>query len=275
MNAMIGSSDLPLWIRLGFVGIFLAIGMLFLRFAKSGTAGCVIDVGEAHGDPMRERLAAAITRREAYERRHVPSSVLNAVLCVSIALGIAFTPMPIALAFMLLFAGSIALSSISWFFARRSDARRAASLTRRSSPVSWMIAVPAIVACAATLVYADALPVMVAIDVVCTLIVLEIARRTLSAPSYVGGDDPEVDRYVDDRLRTWRTAWALGLATAPSFVLTMLGSFGTDAPISTLHLVAAFITVVAYAFGIGSLLKQKWQRKELDRAGIRAAAMHG
>ena len=114
----------------------------------------------------------------------------------------------------------------------------------------WFVPFP-IGSALCTLAFWDVDPLGVAIVDTATLVMLALSYVIVADSTFVSGDDPLVEQYVDNRLRATRFMFVIVAASGPPFLFTILTEVAY--PRSLPHVIAALLCDV---FFIGAMIVQ-------------------
>lgn len=239
------------WLHWYMVGFFVLFGILMLairrRFASAGSM-----VRVSCDEPYAPRLRAAVARRERLEA--LPSSVLAIAIAIA-SLGAAAIGLFVTGADTLLYAFvSLVLTfslAAAYVKLRRSGGRRMASLRarRREAIVPPWLSAGVAVAAVSPLAFVDVAPVAAVLVTLAAVAIGVLGDAAARLPAILPGDDPAVDEYVDDRLRSVRAVNLTATACAPVYVFdavtwvfaTARAGFGAA---GALHLAAMLFALV-------------------------------
>jgi hypothetical protein len=217
--------------------------------------------------PDAQRLCAAIERREALEA--LPGAAMgrwSGGASLAAALLAACTPVPPTLLYAIVCVVLALTFASAYLRLRRAGARRVASLRARSrakTVPAWLTALVAVAAVSPLTFLGDA-PLAAALVTAAGLLIAFLGDRVVHLPALLGGNDPAVDEYVDDRLRAVRSTNLFATATAPAFVFATITATllrvqdGSD-PLSSLHLGAMGVSFLAW------IVASAWQYVQMRR----------
>lgn len=247
------------FLRWFWAGFFVVFGIFQMtrgrNFLSASTADCFLKVSGPEAERTVTRIEAAVERRQAAEGTRVPlglwmgwfsfllaavaatgtvhpPTVLYAVLCLGMSLGVAAI-------FLRL---------------RNSQAMRVALLSARSvdsvMPSYWFVA--AVISALSLLAYTtDSQYRLAAILVsVSSLISVALAWRLANLPALLSGIDIPAEQIVDDRLRFYRSRSAMVFAVAETFVFCAqaLGERNPAQLVSYLITTVLFFAFAAWMF---------------------------
>ncbi|GEM_PF-2416739 len=265
--------DFEAWSRWYWVAFFAISGIVLLLGRRRFTPGDLALVRmPVLAPPETERLQAAVARRDALESFPSAAMATGIALAALIAavLG-ALTSAPISLLFAMLclvLAGTVAYGYIRL---RRAGTRRVASLRARhqsSAIAPWMMTA-AVVAAVSPLVFIDAAPLPAIVVTAASVAIALVGVRVAQLPALLSGVDPQVEAYLDDRVRALRSVNLVGLATAPAYVFEStltIGAHGASWP----HAIAWIaVTFAAFAASISQIatIKRRPDASEIARWG--------
>jgi hypothetical protein len=244
-----------IWIRWYMTAFFVLFGA-YLIWKRA----CLAQVGplvqRPPGGPAAERFDAAVERREELES--IPgeaigwttggSALIAALLCAFTRV----TPTLLYALVCLVLAGSLAAA---YFSLRRNGARRVASLQprRQSAAIPSWLGAAAALGSVLPLMYLDLAPLAAVVTTAAALTIAIVGVRVAQLPAMLPGDDPEIDAYLDRRLRAVRAVNLIATSTAPPFVFVVFtAALSPQAAFAGWHAsatlgAAAFLLVAACA----------------------------
>ncbi len=253
---------------IGAFSVFFGIRTLW-RGADTFRAGCYFKA-EKRDRTLGERFAAVVARREELEGDATPAARMLGVAAVAIGVLVLIQTIVPLVAYALLCVVLAVTMSYVYSQMRNRSERRAASLQPRTAtttvPGIWYAGgilaalLPLAFAIVPSLVQTQPVVPAVIIALACTAIVYTAARLSQMA-ALLAGDDPEIELYVDDRLRRMRVSSLLMLAYAVSFVFIVfelapehrLTGASLAVGASSFVLLAAFSAWLAVKFFFGRM----------------------
>jgi hypothetical protein len=263
---MVWTEDFPRW----YIGSFLILfGILMIW--KGRSFGCCkrffyLELRDPH---LKDRFAPVIERRSELEGDNTTTRRI-AGYCAAFFGALVFLKVtsPVV-GYALLCADLAVINSQLYLRMRNRSARRAASLQPRSItsavPAVWFAGgiVASILPLALWNVHSARGSAFV-VAVSCAVIVW-LAARTSDMAALLAGDDPDIEVYVDNRLRWSRVAGLLVLAYAVSYVFIAMSK--VDAASTSALINAAFTASWVLFFGFGI-----WAAVVFFRGRMRAKA---
>ncbi|MBV8490390.1 MAG: hypothetical protein JO199_07675 [Candidatus Eremiobacteraeota bacterium] len=222
-----------LWIAgfLAFFGVVIAV-----RGGAFAAGTCYVS-SRGWSPAAEERLNAALDARK--EAENIPHwfQPVQAGLCFVLAALAAIPAIPAVLPYTL---SIVCLSAISWIAFtrfRHATQKRVAILTPRqlhdSLPRLPLALVLASIATDVWLAFTTTYTIAWLALAVAAAVLVFISWNVATAPALILGADPQIEQYVDDRLRAVRALSAISVAGAPPIVLLGLtrefGTAGTTA----------------------------------------------
>jgi hypothetical protein len=261
------------WLHWYMIGCFvlLGVGMIAWRncFANVGAFIRVRSLGSA----QEERLRTAIARRERTE--DLPGAAMGITIgATSLAAAVvgALTPVPVVLLYAAVAVVLSATLAAAYVRLRRAGLRRIASLRPRTSGsvIPWWLQTLVVVAAVSPLTFIDAEPVAAVLVTVASVGIALLGERVAKLPALLGDEDPVVDAYLDDRLRSVRAVNVLATAAAPAYVfeaITFVLAAVTSRNVAALHVVAMLVALAGLLAGCAWQFRLMWrpQRPDLER----------
>lgn len=212
-----------------YVGGFLTLFGLFIVWKGDGFNSCsrlfFFELRDAH---LKDRFTRVVERRKGLESGNdwawrlagVSASVFGVLVLVR-----ALNPL---IGYALLCADLAVVISQIYLSMRNRSERRAASLQPRTPtstiPLLWYAGGIATTLLALSLVVYPTLRISAVIVGAACLAIVVVAARTAQMAALLAGDDPDVEVYVDNRLRWSRIAGLLILAYASSYVFIAMST---------------------------------------------------
>ena len=208
------------WVHWYMAAFFVLFGAILIAKRRRLADACTLVPRICGDDLAQERLHRALEQRSSAEA--ISTSLGVGVGLCSIALGVLavfpWAPVVLLYAFMTL---SLAFDLVRTYVRMRgAGRRRAASLVARRPwlVVPWYVFVLAFVAVLSPLVTVRGADFTGAIVAVSGLLILITAWNVASLPALLIGEDPVVERFVDERLRLVRTLNLIATSNAPAVV---------------------------------------------------------
>ncbi|HEY0394683.1 MAG TPA: hypothetical protein VGD01_09330 [Candidatus Elarobacter sp.] len=245
------------WYMIVFFALFGA-GMVLWR-NELARVGPLIGVAALDGAD-EARLRVAIERRERLER--LPAAAMgNTVGCAALAAAVAgtLTPAPTVILYAVVCVVLAATLAAAYVRLRRAGPRRVASLRARtlSTIVPWWLQTVVAMAVVSPLAFVDVEPVAAVLVTGAALAIAVLGERVARLPAILSDEDPLVDAYVDERLRSVRAVNVLATATAPAYVFEaitlVLGAMETHR-FPPFHTTAMLIGLAGLVVGVGAQL---------------------
>ncbi len=206
-----------------YVGSFLTLFGLFILWRGEAFSSCSrFFYLEMHDALLKDRFAPVVARRKELESGNDWAwrvAGLSAILFGILVIVRALSPV---IGYALLCADLAIVMSQIYLSMRNRSERRAASLQPRSAtssvPVLWYVGALLISLLALTLTGYPNLRVPAIIVAAACITIVVVAARTSQMAALLAGDDPDIELYVDTRLRWSRVSGLLALAYASGYV---------------------------------------------------------
>lgn len=234
------------WFWVTFFAVF-GIGVLVMPRSEIGAkrTGWLLRVED---ESVKSRVQAALRKRCEMEKIAPFVKIIPGAVSLIVSAVAALTPVePGVLYGIVLLSGALSMT-LAFVQLRNRQPVRVAVLSRRSAsaviPAIWFAAaaLQGVLALSVLRVQADALgAVFVCVSTLaCTI----LAWRVTEMPALLAGDDVEVERLLDERLRFHRAASVLFLALAQTFVfITQVAPFHPEASLEFATIGSAFLWV--------------------------------
>jgi hypothetical protein len=231
-----------------YIGIFLPVmGVLFFFTGRDLCQTKFQFWLELRDPKVNERLRAVLTKRDAMENMQTMPWRIIGVLAVFAGIAVLSKWLSPVVGYALFCLGMTAAMSQIYLSLRNRTERRAAVLAPRGSavpPILYAGALLASVLPLATLDQPSLRASALIIALACVGIVF-VAYRASSMAALLGGDDPEIELFVDNRLRWARVGSLLLLSFAISFLYTSVAEAATH-PVTLLANVASWIATLLF-----------------------------
>lgn len=206
-----------------YVGAFLTLFGLFILWKGAAFNSCSrFFYLELRDTRLKDRFAPVVERRKELERGNDWAWRVAGLSSMLFGLLVIVRALSPVIGYALLCADLAIVMSQIYLNMRNRSERRAASLQPRTAtsavPVLWYVG--ALISAALPLAFISYPSLRVPAVIVaaaCVTIVL-VAARTSQMAALLAGDDPDIELYVDTRLRWSRVSGLLALAYAASYV---------------------------------------------------------
>lgn len=256
MNGHPETATLLHWFWTGFFALFAVFLITRWDGSVRGFAASRATCGQ--GD-LRERLDAAVERRQQAEGTPAPLGIWAGIPVALLAIAAAFTSIPVALLYALLCLFVAAANAVGFLRLRNSQPKRVAVLAVRNAdsviPGYWFAV--AILCALSVLAFAGRPDQTASAIVVCfsSLASAAIAWRLTRLPALLSGVDVEAEQIVDERVRLFRSAATFFYALAQTFVFCTQAAAASN--VSTLQIAVYWLNVLPWiAFGIWMVRKR-------------------
>jgi hypothetical protein len=256
-----------------YIGAFLTLFGLFIVWKGAAFNSCTRFFYLELRDPrLKDRFAPVVARRRELESGNDwawRAAGLSATLFGILVLVKALSPV---IGYALLCADfAIVMSQIYMNMRNRSE-RRAASLQPRTStsavPVLWYVGALASAALALTLIVYPNLRVPAAIVSAACVAIVVVAARTSKMAALLAGDDPDIELYVDTRLRWSRVSGLLALAYASGYVFIAMSTPELRGGPSWIAGVETASWVLFFGFGIWAVARYFVERMRVKATTV-------
>jgi hypothetical protein len=231
-----------------YIGIFLPV--MGIAFFLAGRTLCQTKFQfwlELRDPKVKERLGPVLAKRDAMEDLQTTPWRIIGVFAVLAGIAVLLKWLSPVVGYALFGLGMTAAMSQIYLSLRNRTERRAAVLAPRGSAVPPALYAAALVASVLPLATIDQ-PSLRASSVVIALAcvgIVFVAYRASSMAALLGGDDPEIELFVDNRLRWSRVASLLLLSFAISFLYTSVAEAAMH-PVTLLANIASWIATVLF-----------------------------
>ncbi len=248
-----------------YVGGFLAVFGLFIVWKGATLGSCShFFCLELRDRTLRERFAPVVERRNLLEGDNGWARRITGLSAVLFGVLVLVRTVNPVIGYALLCAVLAIVTSQIYLSMRNRSEHRAASLQPRTAttsvPALWYAgAVLSAILPLATLGYPNLRISAIIVAIACTAIVI-VAARTAKMAALLAGDDPEIEVYVDNRLRWTRVTGLLELAYAASYLFVSMSK--PELPAGTPSVTALFVAswVLFFGFAIWAIARYFLQR---------------
>ena len=252
---MHGYTEFERWYIAGFLTLF---GIFMVLKGPAMSACSQFFFLELRDPKLKDRFRRVVDRR--YELESDVSWAWRITGVSSIVFGalVYFRVLQPVIGYALLCAGLAIVTSQIYLSMRNRSERRAASLQPRtvtsSVPALWFAGAVVSALLPLLLVGNPDLRISSVIVTLACLVVVVVAVRTSNMAALLAGDDPDVEVYVDNRLRWSRVAGLLVLAFAASYVFIAMGTPALRISPPLLVVVQIASSVLFFGFMIWSVV---------------------
>jgi hypothetical protein len=262
------AQTVAVWLHWYMIGFFVLFGAATIAWRDCfANVGAFIRV-RSLGTAQEERLRAAIARREQTE--DLPGAAMGitiGVTALAAAAAGALTPVPLVLLYAVIAVVLSATLAAAYVRLRRAGLRRIASLRPRTSGsvIPWWLQTLVVIAAVSPLTFIDAEPVAAVLVTVASVGIALLGERVAKLPALIGDEDPVVDAYVDERLRSVRAVNVLATATAPAYVfeaVTFVLTTVASRNVAALHATAMLVALAGLLAGCAWQFRLMWRKPQ-------------
>ncbi len=257
-----------------YVGGFLTLFGLFVAWKGAELGSCSrLFYRELRDPKLKERFVPVVDRRKELEGDNAWArriTGLSATLFGVLVLLRAINPV---IGYALICAVLAIVTSQIYLKMRNRSERRAASLQPRTTtsavPAVWYVGAVLSAILPVTLVGYPNLRISAAIVAVACAAIVAVAARTAKMAALLAGDDPDVELYVDNRLRWTRVTGQLELAYAASYVFIAMSKPALPAGSPAITTLYTASWVLFFGFAIWALARFFFGRIRVNAAARR------